>query len=216
MYYIIALNGPPRSGKDTFFALLESYCKDHIAIHQMRYSDPIKRAVHASINKHYLHPEAYADEKDIAHPDFFGYTPREMYIWLAEQMKKRFGSDIFSKIMIRRIRELQKNVPSRDSIIVITDLGFDNEAADLALLCDDNTIVSIIQLDREGCDFEIDSRDYVDIKHLAYRSDIRTAWLENPTKYPTVFERGQDLNNYFSQIRQVLLKDLDLDIPFII
>lgn len=154
---VVCLNGPPRCGKDTIGEMFRSMTDLNVEV--LKFAEPVKMAAHATISllsgEQMVHGmEHYNDCKDETNSDFFGATPREAYISMSEDYcKKLFGEDIFGVAMVRRISRLEKT----PDIVVITDCGFDDEVEVLksAYEC------RIVQIMREGCDFDNDSRGYL-------------------------------------------------------
>lgn len=150
---IIALNGPPRSGKDTVGGEFVKTLRD---AREFKFASPLKRATHASFNL--MVPENFfEDVKDQQREEFFGRTPRQAYINHSEfYMKPLYGKDIYGKLMARQLRHYsgKKGGPK---YAVITDCGFIEE---LLALQDAHNII-LIRVLREGHDFKNDSRSYI-------------------------------------------------------
>lgn len=88
---IIGLIGESGSGKDT----VANYLKDKYGVKLMRFADPIKEVLHI----------------------FFDQISREDQQWLALEMRKRFGADIFPRAIKRRIE-------NEEGVVVINGLRF--------------------------------------------------------------------------------------------
>ena len=163
---VIALNGPPGSGKDTvadwllrsIFKIKNPYC-----LHT-KMTRPLKAAHKAILN---IDEEKEAEEiKDIPlHILADKYTLREFDILLSEEfMKPNFGKDIFGKLWIDNNRPYIKQT---DTIFIISDLGFQEELQPLINYFGAEAIL-IIQLERDGCSFENDNRSYVRVPSYPY------------------------------------------------
>jgi hypothetical protein len=126
----------------------------------MKFAEPVKQAVHQLYAVPYS-CEYYEKEfgnvwKDTPQPEFFGKTPRELYISISEDFaKKHSGNSVFGRILARRI-EMDKS----HNVFLISDSGFVEEALPLALKFGAENIL-IVELDRPGCSFEGDSRQYI-------------------------------------------------------
>lgn len=143
---VIALNGPPRCGKDTaakaVYATLTSLGK--VALLE-KFSLPIKRACHGL-----LLPYINKDEID----PVLGCTPRQWHIEFSENfMKKLYGQDIFGRLLAHRI-----NRTPQPDFVVVSDCGFQSEL-DVLAACDQISSIWIISISRFGCLF--DSRGLV-------------------------------------------------------
>lgn len=150
---IIFLNGPPRSGKDSlgrYLALTAPWIRLYKLISPAETF--VRTAWGLSREEFYKLREA---EKNEPQTMFRGQSLREVFIAFSEQfMKPTFGDAIFGHLAVRRLGPL-----SETEIIVITDSGFASEAEPLAdLVGPENTIK--VELEREGCSFEGDSRSY--------------------------------------------------------
>lgn len=151
---IIFFNGPPRSGKD--LAARTVYEMDYY-IHWFRMSEPLKRMVHAMFQLSTDEKEYVEHKKDEPLPVLFDNSYRELQIWLAEEaIKAKFGKDMLGRLAAYRVAR------SMSKIYVCSDAGFVEEMQPLRDLVSDNNCL-IVQLYREGCDFNKDSRSYVDI-----------------------------------------------------
>jgi len=154
---VVCLNGPPRCGKDTIGEMFRSMTD--LKVEVLKFAEPVKMAAHATISLQtgdsmVKGMEAYNDCKDEPHVDFFSATPRSAYIAMSEDYcKKLFGDDVFGEAMVRRISRLDP----RPDIVVITDCGFQEEVDVLNTAYD----CKIVEITREGCDFENDSRGFL-------------------------------------------------------
>ncbi len=146
---VVFLNGPPRSGKDTAAdALVTSFNAFHYKM-----SQPLKLAVPALIGMKHEELEKRKDE-----PTWFGPTYREMQIAMSEvYAKPLLGKDVFGRIAVTHL----KNHMAPGRVMVISDCGFVEEMIPIIEWINHRNCL-IIQLHREGCDFNNDSRSYVD------------------------------------------------------
>lgn len=153
MVSIILLNGPPRSGKDTAAAAIVEAMQ---AFHY-KMSHPLKVAVPAFFG---LEDQKFALErqKDEKLQELFGVSFRQAQINLSEDWAKpTFGKDVFGHIAVRHLRN--HSGPGR--VCVVSDSGFVEEIVPIVDAFGHRNVL-IIQLRRDGCTFEGDSRSYVD------------------------------------------------------
>ena len=162
---VFALNGPPRSGKDTAGKLLSQMlgCKT------LKFAAPLKLMAHAMMavlrgDTNVAGVDAYEDCKDEPHDDFLGKTPREVYIAVSEQLcKPLWGEDFFGRLMRDRISKL---VDAGERAVVITDAGFKEEIEFIANCYG----TEVLQVFRPGSGFEGDSRGWVECENAGVRT----------------------------------------------
>lgn len=167
MAYILLLNGPPRSGKDT----LADMIAEQYGFTPLKFATPLREAVPAAFG---ISQDDWEDliEEHKGEPceRLDGLTPREAQIWLSEEaIKPRFGEDFFGRVLANRIATLEQE---RHRGYVISDSGFVGEAAVLKERFGAENI-ALMRLHREGCTFEGDSRSYI------YLTDVFSADINN-------------------------------------
>jgi DNA polymerase III delta prime subunit len=173
---VFLLNGPPGVGKDLTGMLLAQMLPGSASI--AKFANVLKVSVHAVIalmaNLGKCEPsDTYEKDKDEPHPDFFGAKPRDAYIAMSELFAKPlFGKKIYGKVMERQIKDLKAKCCDH---VVITDSGFSEEAQHLIDTFQDVTF-HLIRINREGCDFDGDSRSYIKLEG----SNVETHILDNP------------------------------------
>lgn len=150
---IVLFNGPPRSGKDTS-AFIYSWVTD---AHFEKFAMPLKRAFAAIMNTTvdaYGNVPYYEEHKSevIA---LLGVSYRQFQIDLSEKFLKSYDREIFSKLLIDRIRGMEESLP-----VVVSDSGFEEEIRPLVSAFGEDELI-LIRLHRKGCDFSNDSRSYV-------------------------------------------------------
>lgn len=155
--FIIAFNGPPRSGKDTLaqFVLEALQVEGHSGwIRSL--SMPMRRRAFATLGLDYT-DDYYEAIKDEIIP-LLGVTLRQFMIDDSQQfMKPIYGQAIWSKILMAEFNEKALAAPG---ILLIPDLGFLAEAGHLSDAVGPNNFY-LVRTAREGCDFSRDSRNYV-------------------------------------------------------
>lgn len=163
--FVVFLNGPPRSGKDTAAA--------HLAKREgwraCGFAHELKEMTHRlyGLAAAFDH---YEDMKDVALGQFGGVSPRRAYIAVSEHlMKPLHGADVFGHMWLRRWE--REHAPFA-SFAAVPDSGFRPEAeAVLASVGRGNAL--LIRLHREGCTYANDSRGYIS------PPDVRTVDIEN-------------------------------------
>lgn len=183
MPWIVLFNGPPRSGKDSAAKFLQEYghaIGRPAARHSM--SDDLKQRTHAFFQPHMrdIGPQYFENVKDTPHDFFRGMTPRQAYIWMAEEViKPKFGKDFFGKVLTEwcdwQILQVNKK-RSRAFALCETSTGFAYELAPLWAWCASNAChrVKLVRIHRLGHDFSNDSRQYI--------HDM-PAWIEQHDMY---------------------------------
>lgn len=147
MTKIIAINGPPRSGKDTFAGLL-SYALNRQSpksTGRVSLAEPLYR----SLDVRYVYD--YQKNLDDIKTD---PTFRPLITKFAEELiKPLFGEDWCVSKTVDTIDELYGNC----SYVIISDLGFQIELQVLKQYFE----VDIIRIEKEGTSFDLDSRSYI-------------------------------------------------------
>lgn len=99
--------------------------------------------------------------KDLKSESLFGMSFREYQIWLSEEvMKPKFGKDILGKLAVRNL-----GGASGTDYTVVSDCGFREEALPLVRLFG-ATNVLLVHIMRDGCNFDNDSRSYIELDDL--------------------------------------------------
>lgn len=146
MTRIIAINGPPRSGKDTFAGLL-SYALNQQSpksTGKVSLAEPLYRSLDVRYVYDYQTLDAIKTD-----PTF-----RKLITNFAEGLiKPLFGEDWCVSKTITTINELYGNC----RYVIIPDLGFEVELK----LLEEYFVVDIIRIEKEGTSFDLDSRSYI-------------------------------------------------------
>lgn len=151
---IILINAPPRAGKDTAC----NYLQDQIAdMKHIKFSKIIKDRAHALYGLN-VSTEHFEDVKDESREEFYGLSPRQVYINLSQMlMKPSHGDDIWVRQLIEDIitsENLQKY-----KYYCVSDLGFDIEIEKIYEIFGENILV--LKVFKDGKNFDKDSREYV-------------------------------------------------------
>jgi hypothetical protein len=149
---IICFNGAPGSGKSTGVDYLEKAF--HLSA--VLIASPIKRLV-ATIYK-FPTIASLDEEKDTPHPQLYGKTPRKCYIAHGEMMKSFHRESFWIDQAIANIKTMEQLNPF--PVYAIPDVGFQIEIDRLIELFGVKNIL-LIYIEREGCNYENDSRSKV-------------------------------------------------------
>lgn len=136
----ILLNGPPRAGKDTAVAALESAFGPHAET--LKFTRPIKDLTHSRFGLDCSH-DAFEDLKDVPLPEFGGMTPREAYIDTSAKLKAERGDDAVCRLFVEAIDACNA------SLILNPDAGNDMEAEAVAEALGADRVL-VIRIHRDG------------------------------------------------------------------
>jgi hypothetical protein len=160
---VVFLNGPPRSGKDTIAEYLETFenvihfkFAEILHIYGKAFLYDIHDGDHAAV-------EYFSEEHKNEIMPIVDISYREYLINFSEKyFKPLYGQDIFGRILASKIDNVMKCDADLDvtTICVVSDSGFDYEAKPVVdLIGSDNC--KLVNLYRDGCTYEGDSRNYV-------------------------------------------------------
>ena len=171
---IILFNGPPSSGKDTFGEMLYAQMLDQWYNSHDEDLEPCMQSFKTHlidlVLNYYNIPdcdwvERYNEAKEEPWDLLDGMSQREALQDMSEKkMKPLLGRDYFGKAIARRLPVFDDDkLHTNTQVHIFTDGGFVEE---LQPIMDKAGIenVLIIRLHREGCDFSIDTRAYLDIE----------------------------------------------------
>lgn len=164
---IVLFNGPPRSGKDTSAKFLELEYGAKI----YGFANAVKEMAHLAYTGQPLPHDHFEEHKETPLDIFLGKTPRQVYIAFSEQlMKPLHGKDVFAKIFWDRVSQFVGEGQNIE-LLAVPDAGFADEVNTLTTTPGVES-VTLVRLHREGCDFEGDSRSYIEIDHPGHSLDI--------------------------------------------
>lgn len=154
--YIIGLNGPPHSGKDTLADAMGRQLDRSVTPYmKASLSMPMRLTVCAMTGLVYS-DATYEETKDRRVRDT-GRTFREMMISLSEDyVIPTYGSDFWGRTLVRTLPH-----QSLPLLVVIPDIGFNRELPPIIDYVGADYFM-LVQLVRYGRDWGNDSRRYVD------------------------------------------------------
>lgn len=158
---VVILNGPPGCGKDTIAnAWLEKTVGNtEFRPHVKAFKEPMYRVAAAALGLPlYEFMELYNDRewKEYSRPKWGGKTVRDLMIATSEDyLKPMFGDTCMGKLAVSSI---QQRIPTQNDVIVFSDGGFKAEVEEL----EEHFHVQVVQILRDGCTFEGDSRSYIE------------------------------------------------------
>lgn len=164
--YIVAFNGPPRSGKDTMAEMLANHMDQQGVVTMVvpeSLSLPLREIAYAMTG--WGGPtdgENYARFKTTNFPVFGGASGRQLMIDVSEKfLKPTYGIEVMANLLIAR------NSNVGPAVLLIRDCGFQIEVDPLIRwVGEDNLYVANVF--RDGTSFEGDSREWVYHKHHAH------------------------------------------------
>ena len=170
MITTIILNAPPAAGKD----ISADFMADAYGANHIRFKDSLYEiaAEHAEVPVELLKEWATDRElKEVPNDYLFGLTPRQWLIRISEEVNKpAHGNDYFGKATAAKLQ---------DGLNVISDSGFIEEFYPVA---DASDKVVVVQLYRDGCSFEGDSRNYLNRWEVVNAGASLHAVTNNGTK----------------------------------
>lgn len=153
--YVVAFNGPPKSGKDSVANsfVLQMTGNYRVASQKVQLSLPMRRTIFALLGLGEYTEAHYESIKDeVMSPS--GWTVREMMINLSEKhIKPSYGKEYWIAVAMNGIKDSTK-------LAIISDLGFEEEI-DYLLSRFMKHRVLVVQLEREGTTWGNDSRGSV-------------------------------------------------------
>ncbi len=159
---LVLFNGPPRSGKDT---AADRVLRTGIGAHHIKLSAVLKNMTHDLYGVKGVEFDHFEDVKDQPRKEFYGLTPRDAYINVAEKLLKPVhGPNFFAEVTLKDFKEARQNV------VVVSDLGFQKEYDFFVKNLPADTQLLVVKVSRPGTDFSNDSREYVqsDPNHTHY------------------------------------------------
>lgn len=154
--YIVCFNGPPYSGKDTMARMLADYIDSRgctIPVMLVSLAMPLRRIAYQMVGETYM-PATYPSFKKTPFPQFGGRSGRQLLIDVSESfLKPTYGQEIMAKLLLDELTDFT-------GLALITDSGFQCEIDPLVDAVGAENLY-IARVEREGCDFLNDSREWV-------------------------------------------------------
>lgn len=172
---VLLLNSPPDSGKDYAASKIREltgakHCEFKATLHN------IAMSITGLDKESYFTIYNDRDKKEFPQPEFFGMSPRQMLIWISEEVcKPKFGEQFFG-------------MPAANSLdlengSVFSDSGFPEEVFPLAGMVGAENIW-VVRFNRNGSTFNGDSRDYlqpedcpVGVNFIDLKNDNTIEWF---------------------------------------
>ena len=168
---IILLNGPPGCGKDT---LAELFVCDFIAAPASFKERLIAITLTIYGVSRPLWDAWYAEDKEYPRPSLDGKSCREALIFVSEEViKPKFGEDYFGKVAAQKALD---NLRDGYKYTIFSDSGFPEEAKPLCDLVGPENVM-VVRMEREGTDFNNDSRRYLWADDLP--EGVRFVYIDN-------------------------------------
>lgn len=169
MKKVIIFNAPPRTGKDVACDhLMEiiNTSEGFLPAHRLSLKDTLidmtSRVFGLSKEKFlqgYEEPSSYGWMKDFPRDNLRindkKYSQREALIHVSENVAKpMFGRSVFGDALSNQISQ-------REGVIIVPDSGFNDEVQPIVEEVGAENIL-VVKIEREGCNFDNDSRDWLD------------------------------------------------------
>ena len=156
--YIVAFNGPPRSGKDTMAEMLANHMDKQGVTVPVRFESlslPLREIAYAATGwVGDLDGPNYEEFKTTTFKAF-GVTGRQVMIDVSEKfLKPTYGIEIMAQLLRSR------NELYQESVLLIRDCGFQVEMNPMMEWVGHSNVV-VVPVMRDGCDFTNDSREWV-------------------------------------------------------
>lgn len=149
---ILLLNSPPDSGKD----LAATHIKELTGAKHCEFKSTlfsVAKGITGLSHEDFFTIYNDRDKKEQPQPEFFGMSPREMLIWISEDVcKPKFGKLFFGKAAANQV-DIEKGS-------VFSDSGFPDEVFPIADKYGAENIY-VVQFNRYGSGFGNDSRNYL-------------------------------------------------------
>lgn len=184
--YIVALNGPPRSGKDSIGKALQEIVtrRCNISVFREALSFPLRQIVFCMMGRPY-DESFFEEEKDVVQP-ILGMTIREAQIAVMERVLRPGNPAYLPESLMQKHGIWWGSVPA---LIIITDLGFPIEVETLA----PESWFMPVRVHREGYDWANDSRSYVETVGYATIDNNQTPEIAAEALYEGLLNMGWNL-----------------------
>lgn len=188
---IIIFNAPPGAGKDEAI----NYLKKNGTIFSFSFKSRLKAITLAIYNI----PEKVWDAwytregKELRRPELMGKSQREALIHTSETViKPVFGSRYFGQAEARNIIQ---NATEKYYIAACSDGGFNEEVRPLIDEFGAENVF-IVRIHRDGCTFEGDSRNWIDIEEIPNENYIH---VYNDDSFEHFYNQLDEVINYVTE-----------------
>lgn len=157
--HVVVFNGPPYCGKDTLARMLADHMESqgvNSPVKEESLSLPLRHVAYAMVGETY-NDASYAAFKETPFAEFGNRTGRQLMIDVSESfLKQVYGEKIMAQMLVAR----NSDWLDTDGVLLIRDGGFQIEiSAMLDEIIADN--IYVVQIHRDGCSFDNDSREWV-------------------------------------------------------
>lgn len=210
--WVLNLNGPPGCGKDTICEEIKKAVKrEDVNVVHMEFKGLLfEIAIRASGLPEDVWYSLYEREFKEKPCDYLlingvKASPREWMIHCSENlMKPLFGEDVFGKVLVEKLRDIEDNTPEGEkNLVVISDGGFIEETSPVVnFVGEDNYFLYRIKRKKpsgEFYDFKGDSRSYL------FSKDFPCATLHEKdilNKEGDIEGTIEDIFEFFSSIKE--------------
>lgn len=157
---IIFVNGPPGSGKSTAILGITEELQDVKIYAFKKPLVAVAKAMFQLTDDEWRKLDAHPT-KDLPSKALLGITPRTLQISISEQLfKPLLGKDVFGQLAVQELRRF-----SMAKYAIIDGVGFRDECVPVVKAYGPHNCV-MLQLYREGTNYDNDSRSYVDLSDL--------------------------------------------------
>ena len=171
--YCIALNGPPRVGKDSVATRIEQLLYGAtIPTLQLSMSMPMRLRAFQFLGWTYSR-EKYEEMKDVEIVELGGHTLRQFMIHDSENCVKPFCGEI--AWAVAAIASLGKEAMFMPGICFVPDAGFAAEQLHMQRRFGPDNYL-LVRLHRDGLDFSGDSRSYLPDEGFANTLDVQNEY----------------------------------------
>ena len=184
---VVILNCPPRSGKDTIALEIAKRCED-FTILSFKYKLIEIALTVSGLKKEEWMVRYESNKKEEPWEKLGGLSQRNYLIKISEEwVKPVHGKTYFGDRVLEDIQRHENNS------FIIPDGGFEEEVQPLYKALGENLL--ILQWDRKGCTFELDSRDWIE----TYPHITRRIRSNNTTIKDQVDEVARQIENAFGE-----------------
>lgn len=161
----IFVNGPPRAGKDLATqAIVQAFPE---GTYKKKFAAPLERAIKAFFDLGFLeYGELREKQKGTPAAALLGKSMREVMISLSEDWAKKFYSpSVFGTLAAQTLPVRPRN----HALVVFSDCGFQEEVTIVADHLKRKNCL-ILQVRRDGCSYEGDSRNFIELEGVELRT----------------------------------------------